>query len=686
MWVSGQFGQEPASGQHVSTSAFAVASGISARAAKKALARALAGKPWNGHRLEVRVVRSRGGRGGAAYEVAVASLPPDLAAKLAAPEAPRAPTARPAGGADWKVQLVHRVIEAGPAGSEARAVRLREVAARATYPAGKRAGQVVAERTLRKWVATHEARGIVPLLKRARADRGASRVIAWRAWDRAMDEAGVARSRQHEIAERLAAMVKGCWASGEASAANIAFILSPECRELAEAAGVGLSPHDMTMLCRMPLHFAGRRDLRRARIAHKLRNDAGGFHAVNVPRQRRHRIGKRPMETLAADVRHADILHQRPDGSPATAKLVCFEDLATNRLFARAFLLPQGEMIRREHVLMAMRDLAEDPAWGLWETLYFDNGGEFKLGLAAEDLTRLAGLVRQMQGDAPSRRGNIISLPYNPQSKVIEGLFSTLTRSVEPIYQGFIDGNRMAKKTQNQGRAPVPMAGGEDVILRAYAEAIAFYNAKPQQRGAIAGKSPNEAFAEFQANGWRSIVMHPGEFSLCFGPDLRRTVQPGGEVTIDGRAFYAPELTAMVGDRVMVRTPILAPDRVVILGEKGTPAIVAKAAEVFAFHDRAGAKAAQRGRREAKEAARATARGAVKVDIRALRRKAVAASPQPHNHPPGAVATIDPVLKDAAESVSLAPLPARREIESKRRADAKHDALMKLGEAYRRAG
>jgi hypothetical protein len=76
----------------------------------------------------------------------------------------------------------------------------------------------------------------------------------------------------------------------------------------------------------------------------------------------------------------------------------------------------------------------------------------------------------------------------------------------------------------------------------------------------------------------------------------------------------------------------------------------------------------------------------VKVDLRALRRKAVAASPQPHNHPPGAVATIDPVLKEAAKSVSLAPLPARREVESKRRADAKHDALMELGEAYRRAG
>jgi hypothetical protein len=633
---SGQFGQEPAIGQHVSTSAFAATSGISARAAKKALARALAGKPWNGHRLEVRVVRSRGGRGGAAYEVAVASLPPDLAAKLAAPEAPRAPAARPARGADWKVQLVHRVIEAGPAGSEARAVRLREVAARATYPAGKRAGQVVAERTLRKWVATHEARGIVPLLKRARADRGASRVIAWRAWDRAMDEAGVAWARQHEIAERLAAMVKGCWASGEASAANIAFILSPECRELAEAAGVGLSSHDMTKLCRMPLHFAGRRDLRRARIAHKLRNDAGGFHAVNVPRVLRHRKGMRPLDTLAADVRHSDIVYQRPDGSLATVKTVCFLDIATNRVFGRPFLLPKGEMIRREHVLTALRDLADDPAWGLWRCLYMDNGGEFRLGLAAEDLTRLAELVRRMQGDAPVEQGNIISLPYNPQSKVIEGVFSTFTRSVEPIYQGYISGNRMAKKTQNQGRAPVPMPGGEDVIRRAYAEMFAFYNGKPQQRGAIAGKSPNEAFREFQESGWRSITIDPGEFSLCFGKDEKRVVQAGGVIQIGGGVFVAQALTAMVGERVMVRTPILAPDRVVILGEKGTPAIVAKAAEVRGFHDRAGAKAAQRGRREAKEAARATAHGAVKVDLRALRRKAVAASPQPHNHPPGA--------------------------------------------------
>lgn len=666
---------------------FADASGIGPRAAQKALARALAGKPWNGHRLEVRIVRSRGGRGGAAYEVAVASLPPDLAAKLAAPEAPRAPTARPARGADWKVQLVHRVIEAGPPGSEARALRLREVAARATYPAGKRAGQVVAERTLRKWVATHEARGIVPLLKRQRADRGASRVIAWRAWDRAMDEAGVPKPRQQEIAAQLAALVKGCWAGGETSPKSVAFILPPECRKVAEAAGLRLSTDDMTKLCQMPLNFAGRKDLRRAQVANKLRNDAAGFHATNVPRVRRDRTGMRPMDMVAADVRHSDILYRRPDGSLATVKLVCFADLATNRLFARPFLLPKGEMIRREHVLMALRDLAADRAWGLYRGLYLDNGGEFKLGEAAQDLSHVADLARRSQGEATAtERGNITSLPHNPQSKVIEGLFSILTRSVEPIYQGFIGGNRMAKKTQNQGREPVPMAGDEDAIRRAYAEMIEFYNAKPQQRGTIAGKSPNEAFAEFQANGWRSIVMDAGEFSLCFGPDLRRTVQPGGEVTIDGRAFYAPDLTAMVGERVMVRAPILAPDRVVILGEKGTPAIVAKAAEVRGFHDRAGAKAAQRGRREAKEAARATAHGAAKVDLRALRRKAVAASPQPHNHPPGAVATIDPVLKEAAESVPLAPLPARREVESKRRADETRAAQRAVAEAYRRAG
>lgn len=668
----------------VSCARFSEIAAISCRKARQALARALDGKPWNGHHLDVRVVPSRGGASGVAYEVAVASLPPDIAAKLA----PAAPPAVPhlATGTGWRMHLVRSIQAAGPPGSEARAAQMRAVAARAVFPHGKRAGEPVAERTLRDWVAAAEDGQVLRIAgTKPRADRGASRVIAWREWDRAMREAGVSEARQREIAAQLDAEVRGLWAAGEVSAANIQFSMTARCEDIAEAAGVRLPKAEMDTLCRMPLHFAGQKDRRRARMAHKRRTDAAGWHADHVPRVRRHREGLRPMDLVAVDVRHSDIVYRRPDGSLATPKVIAFLDLATNRLFARAFLLPKGEMIRREHVLTTLRELAADPAWGLWRGLYLDNGGEFKLGGALDDLTHLVDLVRRIHGgEAADACGNIKSRPYNPQSKVIEGIFSAFTRSIEPIYPGFIGGNRMAKKTQNQGQAPVPMPGDEAAIIGRFAEMVRFYNAKPQQKGHIKGRSPDAAFGAFVEGGWRAIVLDPREFALAFGPDEWRMVQPGGELHIRNRVLTHPGLVAMVGEKVRVRLPVLAPDCAVVLSDKDEPVLVAEAAEAIAIRDLAGARQHGRHRRAASGAAADAAAGAARADARAARAASVARLPPPEPAAPMATAMVHPVLREAAEAAPAAPLPARR-VADRRRAQAEQEAAQRaVAEAWLR--
>jgi hypothetical protein len=624
-----------------------------------------------------------------AYEVAVGSLPPDMAAKFT----PAAPPAIPrlSSGTSWRLDLIKAIQDAGPPGSEARAAQLRAVAARAAYPSGKRMGQPVAERTLRAWVAAVEAGGFLKMAGATRrADRGASRVLAWREWDRAMRDAGVPDARQREIAGRLDADVRGLWAGGEVSAANIQFSMTVRCRALAEEAGLRLPEAEMAKLCRMPLHYAGEKSRRRARMAHIKRTDAARWASHHVPRVRRHRDGLRPMDLVAVDVRHSDILYRRPDGSLATPKIIAFMDLATNRLFARPFLLPKGEMIRREHVLLALRDLASDPAWGLWRGLYLDNGGEFKLGAAPEDLTHLVDLVRRVHGgEEVGAGGNITSLPYNPQSKVIEGIFSAFTRSIEPVYPGFIGGNRMAKKTQNQGRAPVPMPGDEAEILARFAEMVAFYNAKPQQKGHIKGRSPNEAFAAFLSDAmqpWRAIVLDPREFGLAFGPDKISTVHAGGELHIGNRVFTHPDLSNMVGEKLLVRRPILDAGRVVVLTDKGEPMLVAETAEAIAFRDVAGARQHRRNRRSASVAATGAAAGAARTDAMAARRAAVAGLPAIAAGAPMATASVHPVLREAAEAAPAAPMLPMREAERQRVKDEVAASRSALAMALRRAG
>jgi hypothetical protein len=506
-----------------------------------------------------------------------------------------------------------------------------------------------------------------------------------------MAAAGVPAARQRDMAAELVAKVRGLWAGGASSAAaDIRFLMAHRCRARADGAGVVLPEAQMAILCRMPLRFAGQKDRRRARMAHIKRTDAARRAARHVPRIRRHRDGLRPMDLVAVDVRHSDILYRRPDGSLATPKVIALLDLATNRLFARPFLLPKGEMIRREHVLVALRDLAADPAWGVWRGLYLDNGGEFELGAAPEDLAHLADLVRRVHDDAAAEGcGNIKSRPYNPQSKIIESIFSAFTRSIEPMFPGFIGGNRMAKKTQNQGRAPLPMSGDEAAILASFAEMVAFYNAKPQQRGHIKGRSPNEAFAAFVADAaqpWRAIVLDPREFALAFGPDETRTVQPGGELHIRGRVLTHPDLAARVGEKVRVRLPILAASRAVVLTDKGEPVLVAAEAEATGLRDKAGVRSHDGGRRRAAAGAARAAEGAARMNPAAELKTAIAALPAPAALAPVANVAVHPVLREAAEGSAVEPLRSRRDVQRREAADAQEAALRIAAEAFRRAG
>lgn len=664
--------------------------------------RGLAGLPWRGAILTVRAVPGRGGASGVRFEVAMASLPSELQARIRSTRLPPAPRVKPEHArvqampcprseADLRLSAVLAVRAAGPIGSPARAARVAELVASLRYLSGDRAGRPVAERTIRAWVAEYEKAGLAAVKRKRRADRGLARVIAWRAWDDAMEAAGVPIERQREIASRLDALVRGHWKAGAASAANIQFDMAPECRDLALAAGVTQEGPAMAALCRIPLHYIGARERRRARVEHIRKADAAKWAADHVSRVRRNRGGLRPMDLVAADVRHSDILYARPDGSHATAKMVAFLDLATNRLFGRAFLLPKGQMIRREHVLTALRDMMADPAWGVPRGLYFDNGGEFRVGAAADDLAHIAAMARTLgavfdardAADLSGEPGVINSEAYNPQSKVIESVFSAFTRSIEASYPGFVGGDRMAKKTTNQGRAPVPMRGSEAEVLAAYDEMVAFWNAKPQQRGAIAGRSPDKAFAAFVAGGWQAVTLDPGEFALAFGKDTLRQVKRGGELDVNGIAFRHDMLAAMVGESVRVRVPILDPSRIVVMDDKGAPLCVAREVESYGFRDLAGAGERKRRLRAGREAAQAAAAGAADVDLRAARARAMAALPPPAAPTPQAVVSLHPVLKAAATEPAQAPSkPAATRQSRQLEAFSEHLALA----GQRRAG
>lgn len=522
---------------------------------------------------------------------------------------------------DNRTDIVLLVKNSGPKGSRERGKAIRSLlSSGATCD-----GRLLTERTIRSWLKADEERGLLAGVRQSRSDRGQSRVIAWRAWDRVMDSVDVPTERQQEIAAKIDLRVRSLWGSGASSVRKIQMFMEHFCRDLALSAGLEAADPRLNMICRVPKNYISKPSRARAsKLVHKKRTDAGGYASDIEPRIRRTRDGLLPMDMVSADVRHCDFLVRRQDGSITTAKMVAFQDLATNRLFVRSFICPKGEAIRREHVLATMQDMFADPSWGVPKHLYFDNGGEFQTGAATDDLARLATLIRDVGrdiliGDVSSLEGGIQrSLPYNPQSKVIEGVFSNITRTIEPMLPGFVGGDRMKKKVENQGKAPAPMPGNEAAVHEAIRNEIEFYNAAPQQKGYMPGFSPNTKMAEFIQHGWKAITFNPDEFSLAFGPEVTRLIQTGGVVSINNRRFRHDDMMLRVGEKMRFRLPLLENGtRIVALDDHDRPLFVALEERAFHMLDRAGASEQARQSKVLNKAIGSDAAGLEKIDLAA---------------------------------------------------------------------
>ncbi len=611
----------------LSATAFADLAGISDWAARKALARALEGRIWREIRLEVRKVKAGGGPKGQRYEVRVASLPPEFQDRFRSdrnqplltsepthtalstvdsslPVAVPAvvtdalpPVLRPTvimdDRAAWRLALIQPIRHGSAPGSAERAAMIRAVAEQElTDRTGRRV--TISERSLRDWITSYEADGIAGLGRQCRKDRGQRRVNIGRAWDAALKEAGASDEQMAQTVDGIRNDVASLWRSGTPSWPNVQLLAKPFVTERTKAIGVSVPDEVLRAISVLP------RAVIEAGRAHSLvavkEKDAKKYKDKFIPRVRRDRSHLKPMEWIAGDVRHCDVAFTREDGSICTPKMVAFLDLATNRLFYRIFLKSKGEMIRREDVIEVFVAMCEDPSWGAPTSLYVDNGGEYNWGEFVSDLCKLKRSItlrdwQDVEGDAGMRKAK----PYNAPAKVIETIFSILTRSLEPMMPGFIGGDRMKKKVETEGRPPKPYPGDFKALVNSYLNLIGFYHNKPQS-GHLKGKSPNQRFAEFIVDGWKSITLDRTELAVAFSKADARTVLTGGEFTFAGTRYRHNILVGLVGGKIIVRQPLFG-DRaqLFVYSEDDEPLCTAQPPEVFKFGDIEGAK--EQGRR-----------------------------------------------------------------------------------------
>ena len=534
----------------------------------------------------------------------------------------------------------------------------------------------VAVRTIRDWIADYEARGVEGLMRKAPANARKRRVYLSRTWDQTLRQAGASDAQMAEIVATLRQRVRSEWASGTPSWPTVQLNALPVAIAATRAAGVAKPDAALRDLCTVPRRFVEAE--KRYAIVAMRDQDAARFAAKATPRIRRDRSHLRPGDWIAADVHHIDVLFRRADGTVCTPKMIAWYDLATNRVFATIVVMPKGEMVRTEHVVQSFVDMCSDPNWGAPSHLYCDNGGEYNWIELADPLAKLKHATALHVGEAPEAPPALVqkARPYNPQAKVIEGLFSTLERVAFAQLPGYIGGNRMQKKTANQGREPAPFPGDEPRLREAIGTAVAYYHAKPQA-GHLAGKCPSDCFAAFVADGWHSTVLDPWELSVAFSREVIKPVHTGGTLRLNGMDFRADALQSFVGRRVLVRQPLFGDrETLFVFNEDGTPLATARPDNVYAFADPRGAGEQSRREKALRTDIKSLATSAPRLDGEGTMGDVVALRGAVAPAPTDGVIRLNPDFSEAARMAKNAPLRAEEETDRRLAKRARKSALL----------
>ena len=506
----------------LSTPAFAEITGLTRQAACRALKGALSGTPWRGHQLEVRSCLTRGGRRGLAYEVARETLPPKF--RSAEPAEDNYPLARPIiAGSDQLIlkrwNAIKDIVEYSRGSSQrARTVEMAALSGCAS------------ERTLYRWIDQYEANGLRGLGRAKAANAGEPRVWVSRVFDRHFAAAGYAETLHNEITRELEKTLKGLWASRaeQAGSSEICRLAEFMLTEICEGRGVTLPMEAMRLSRSYVEQFA------HYRVVNQRRNDRKAFDDAK-PRIRRDWTMLAPMERIIADVKHLDVIVTRPDGSTAWPKIVAFMDAGTGRAYVYPLLLGMGEGVRQEHVIEAFLSMVAHPRWGFPQGLYLDNGSEFAA------FAKIDGPLQQI--NQSGARTLLFARPYNAAAKPIESLFARLDRYVFSMLPGYAGPNRMAKKTQTQGKPPKPFPGPWEEFHDTVIQLIHAHNQRPVG-GLWAGRSPEDWMQEKVEAGWRPARVDPEALDAAFADTDSRRVDRG-VLKIGGKRYSHPRISTL---------------------------------------------------------------------------------------------------------------------------------------------
>lgn len=591
----------------VTAAEFASIAGISRQAAWKAC---VVGS-WRGYALEVCTVNGRGGASGKSHLIKVSSLPPYLQERLKALQTPAEgrsvglPASASAREHCWWDDVLAPAIAHPPRSAE-RAAVLKELDGTVTRDWMGRA-VTLQLRTLQR-----QARRIDDGMRSGRhrrADRGQKRVFVSRKWDHAVPFDDAVKAK---VAEDLKREIGSLFKSG-ASWGHTQLLAGKFLADTTRSHG--FRPRDAAALeavCAIPkpmisaeLHYRKVDQFKRNRKAYE----------DTKPRIRRGYKDMRPMELVVGDVHPADIHLKRADGTLATAKLIAFMDVATQRIWCSLIQFEGRGGVRNIDVIEVFAAMCADPAWGVPEALYIDNGKEYGFADYLDDAMNL--VLPGFHG--PQRLTHVHrARPYNAPGKGwIERWFGDFETRFLSTLDGWISGDRMNKRQGAVGKTVAPFGSFEDFAPVLYGLLKAYHHIPHSKDAGLAGVSPEAKFKEHVNAGWAATVMSPDEVRAACAKTVERALTQGA-FSLKGRVWTCPELVRHLGDRILVKEPAYhTPAELLVLDLKGERIGVATPDVEYHPLDTRGAKTASDRQREHRKAVRDLDRSVPDTDVAA---------------------------------------------------------------------
>lgn len=453
--------------------------------------------------------------------------------------------------------------------------------------------------TLYRWVSRYKKGGLQALIDPPRSDRGQARVVLSAGWDGFASRSGLAIDQQLAIADQIVQAVRGLWAQqGIKSWRQVRELVWPVLTRLT-AEALGCDEQLAARHCRLGRRFIeGERRYARVAVADR---DGKRFYDEHIPAVRRSREMLKPGDVVFGDVSPADIPVLRPDGTTAWARLIAWQDAATNMLYITGHLAGKGASVRREHVALSFASMSASAPWGCPKRLYLDNGSEYswtEMLDAWAELTRFtAGAFGGVWEQQSAEEFGVVtrSIPFKPRAKLIEGTFGNLLYLLA-WHPGFAGSDRLRKKVATLGKGVEPTTIPD--LKQFLAEAVAMYNGLPQQ-GHLADRTPAQAMAAFLDDGYTPLHVESDALALAFSERHEAKVR-AGQVRAGGWVYYAPELHQYDGEKVLVRWPRHSPDAAYVFW-RGQLISTALPTPVFQWGDPAGAKHAAKLASEARK-------------------------------------------------------------------------------------